>query len=103
MHCSAGVGRSGTYITLDYLLTEIQNGSIAPDEVEDPVYETVNTLREQRMYMVQSEPQLHFIYDVLKGQFVKQGKPGCPPAGGRSLTLDTIVKEANEPNEEADA
>ncbi|KAI5790651.1 protein-tyrosine phosphatase-like protein [Peziza echinospora] len=72
VHCSAGVGRSGTYITLDYLLKEIENGSIRVEEPEDPVYETVNILREQRMYMVQSEPQYHFIYDVLKEKFEKR-------------------------------
>lgn len=94
MHCSAGVGRSGTYITLDYLLKEIENGSIGVDEEEDPVYETVNTLREQRMYMVQSEPQYHFIYDVMKEKFVKHRKRVSSPTG-RVLTLEAMVEDAN--------
>lgn len=95
VHCSAGVGRSGTYITLDYLLKEIESGNIKADEAEDPVYETVNTLREQRMFMVQSEPQYHFIYDVLKEKFVKDRKSVNPPAGRRPPTLEDMVDEAN--------
>lgn len=95
MHCSAGVGRSGTYITLDYLLKEIESGSIKADEAEDPVYETVNTLREQRMYMVQSEPQYHFIYDVLKGKFAKDKKVVSPLPGGTTLTLEEMISESN--------
>jgi len=99
VHCSAGVGRSGTYITLDYLLKEIESGSIKADEAEDPVYETVNTLREQRMYMVQSEPQYHFIYDVLKEKFA-EGRRAL--AGGKSSTLVAMVNEATEdPNGDA--
>lgn len=92
VHCSAGVGRSGTYITLDYLLKEIESGSIKADEAEDPVYETVNTLREQRMYMVQSEPQYHFIYDVLKEKFVDVRRGASPLAEGKSL--EAMVNEA---------
>lgn len=67
VHCSAGVGRSGTFIALDWLLQELADGSL--DEVsdaEDPVFAVVSTLREQRMMMVQSEPQLAFIYDVVR-------------------------------------
>ena len=67
VHCSAGVGRSGTFIALDWLLQELDDGSL--DEVEDsedPVFGVVSRLREQRMMMVQSEPQLAFIYDVVR-------------------------------------
>lgn len=67
VHCSAGVGRSGTFIALDWLLQELDDGSL--DEVvdtEDPVFSVVSRLREQRMMMVQSEPQLAFIYDVIR-------------------------------------
>ncbi|KAF8423823.1 protein-tyrosine phosphatase-like protein [Tirmania nivea] len=94
VHCSAGVGRSGTYITLDYLLKEIESGSIHADEAEDPVYETVNTLREQRMYMVQSEPQYHFIYDVLKEKFEEDRRGVSPPVEGKTVTLEAMVNEA---------
>lgn len=67
VHCSAGVGRSGTFIALDWLLQELEEGSL--DEVgddDDPVSTIVDTLRQQRMMMVQAEAQLVFIYDVLR-------------------------------------
>ncbi|KAF9731322.1 protein-tyrosine phosphatase [Paraphaeosphaeria minitans] len=70
VHCSAGVGRSGTFIALDWLLQELDDGSL--DEVadtEDPVLGVVSLLREQRMMMVQSEPQLAFIYDVIRDRW----------------------------------
>ena len=73
IHCSAGVGRSGTFIALDFLLQEIEsdmddNDSTNPDL--DIVFDTVNSLREQRMLMVQSEAQLDFIYEVLKDKWL---------------------------------
>lgn len=74
IHCSAGVGRSGTFIALDFLLQEIIDGSTGNTEAmnddSDPVYDTVNSLREQRMMMVQNEAQLNFIYRVLKEKWL---------------------------------
>jgi len=70
VHCSAGVGRSGTFIALDWLLQELREGSLdeLPDDV-DPIISVVDTLRQQRMMMVQGEAQLTFIYEVLREQW----------------------------------
>lgn len=70
VHCSAGVGRTGTFIALDHLLQELESGELlkATDEEIDPVFEAVNQLREQRMMMVYNEMQLVFIYEVLREQ-----------------------------------
>ena len=70
VHCSAGVGRSGTFIALEYLLAQVENGSLegVPDEV-DIIYDTVNALREQRMTMVQALPQYLFLYQVILEQY----------------------------------
>lgn len=67
VHCSAGVGRSGTFIALDWLLQELGEGSLdeLPDD-QDPVFDIVSKLRQQRMMMVQGEPQYSFIYDVTR-------------------------------------
>ncbi|KAI5309872.1 hypothetical protein KEM55_002234 [Ascosphaera atra] len=82
VHCSAGVGRTGTFIALDHLLRELQAGRLlAPQKVKlgsksqnslveegekDAIYDTVNELRLQRMYMVFTRVQYLFIHDVLK-------------------------------------
>jgi len=46
--CSAGVGRTGTYLAIDYLLSEaISEGYVN-------VYKHVKDLRAQRMHCVQT-------------------------------------------------
>ncbi|BCS08657.1 hypothetical protein ALUC_21027S [Aspergillus luchuensis] len=81
VHCSAGVGRTGTFIALDHLLQELESGQLleATDPDIDPVFETVNQMREQRMMMVYNEMQLQFIYEVLREQTdLKLGKTAVP-------------------------
>ncbi|KAI9929071.1 hypothetical protein AWENTII_001254 [Aspergillus wentii] len=70
VHCSAGVGRTGTFIALDHLLKELESGQLleVTDTDIDPIFETVNQMREQRMMMVYNEMQLQFIYEVLREQ-----------------------------------
>lgn len=70
IHCSAGVGRSGTFIALEFLLAQLEAGAVSrAKEKEDIIYDVVNRLREQRMTMVQSDIQYHFLYEVLREQF----------------------------------
>ncbi|KAL7619839.1 hypothetical protein AAE478_010384 [Parahypoxylon ruwenzoriense] len=69
IHCSAGVGRSGTFIALEHLMREIESGDLDrrdDNDEEDLVFKTVNMLREQRKQMVQAESQYLFIYQVLR-------------------------------------
>lgn len=67
VHCSAGIGRSGTFISLEWLLHELEEGSLdAPSDEYDPIYDIVERLRDQRAGMVQSKAQFFFIYDVLR-------------------------------------
>ena len=69
IHCSAGVGRTGTFIALDYLLAQVESGAILDTkEGEDMIYDVVNRLREQRMLMVQMEGQYQFLYEVIRDQ-----------------------------------
>ncbi len=50
VHCSAGVGRTGTYIVIDSMLSKILNG----DEIID-IYGCVTMLRHQRNFMIQTD------------------------------------------------
>ncbi|XP_021710456.1 phosphatidylinositol phosphatase PTPRQ [Aedes aegypti] len=56
VHCSAGVGRTGTLIALDIILQRIQQ------EKKINIYETVKQLRSQRVKMVQTSEQYAFLY-----------------------------------------
>ncbi|KAI6825336.1 receptor/non-receptor type protein-tyrosine phosphatase [Hortaea werneckii] len=89
IHCSAGVGRSGTFIALDYLLSLLHSGFLdnLPAVDSDPVVETVDLMRQQRMMMVQGEPQFNFIYDVLREQFLARLAGG---GGGAERRGDTV-------------
>ncbi|KAJ8039808.1 Receptor-type tyrosine-protein phosphatase mu [Holothuria leucospilota] len=64
VHCSAGVGRTGTFITLDAML------DMAAAENRINVYEFVCQMRQNRMKMVQVAEQYEFIFDVLVEYFV---------------------------------
>lgn len=62
VHCSAGVGRTGTFIAIDHFLH--LDFDVTSDT--DLVFETVKTLRDHRMMMVQTSQQYAFLYQVAK-------------------------------------
>jgi protein-tyrosine phosphatase len=66
VHCSAGIGRTGTYIAVDSIL----NSSLP--ETLDPVFEAVSLMRQQRIGMVQSFCQFLYIYDQLKLKYTSR-------------------------------
>ncbi|XP_052804200.1 uncharacterized protein LOC128234181 isoform X2 [Mya arenaria] len=59
VHCSAGVGRTGTFIALDYLYDQ---GKVY-EKLNVP--ETVNVLREQRVSLVQTKEQYLYLHEAI--------------------------------------
>jgi protein tyrosine phosphatase len=72
VHCSAGIGRTGTYIALLLLIESIeyqrQLGAIA----QVSIFGTVRRLREQRWLMVKKEKQYRFLYSYIQN-WLKNG------------------------------
>ncbi|XP_076469563.1 uncharacterized protein LOC143299916 isoform X2 [Babylonia areolata] len=59
VHCSAGVGRTGTYIALDILMDQSQED----DTIS--LYTTVSNLRDYRCHMVQNKGQYEFLHEAV--------------------------------------
>ncbi|VDN15868.1 unnamed protein product [Dibothriocephalus latus] len=59
VHCSAGVGRTGAFIAIDAQLERMKH------ENSVDIFGTVSRMRTQRNFMVQTEQQYAFLYEVL--------------------------------------
>ena len=59
VHCSAGVGRSGTFIALDRILQGIRKYDVVD------IFGIVFEMRKERVWMVQTEQQYICIHQVL--------------------------------------
>eukprot|EP00118_Oscarella_pearsei_P021611 m.243245 g.243245 ORF g.243245 m.243245 type:complete len:560 (+) comp40237_c0_seq43:393-2072(+) len=59
IHCSAGVGRTGTFIVIDYSLQRLKAENIID------IFNLINYLRDNRPNMVQTERQYMFCHDAI--------------------------------------
>jgi protein-tyrosine phosphatase len=101
VHCSAGIGRTGTFISLEHLIRELDVGALYDpppsdksksqrNQKQDLIYDTVDSLRQQRRGMVQGETQYRFIYQVLRKLW--QDRYGAPVAEGDTDMVDGGVE-----------
>ncbi|XP_052807070.1 hemicentin-1-like isoform X2 [Mya arenaria] len=91
VHCSAGVGRTGTFIALDYLFDQ---GKV---DGKLNVPETVNLLREQRISMIQTKEQYLYLHDAITEILDPVGQIFTPENSLRLLSTATeerkLIKE----------
>ena len=59
VHCSAGIGRTGTFIVIDMIIDQIKMHGL---DCEIDIQRTIHMVRNQRSGMVQTEAQYKFVY-----------------------------------------
>lgn len=59
VHCSAGIGRTGTFIVIDQIIDQIKKHGLS---CEIDIQRSIQLVRSQRSGMVQTEAQYKFVY-----------------------------------------
>merc|ERR1712110_483853 len=97
VHCSAGIGRSGTLCLVDSCLVIAESGVQLNLTL---VLETLLEMRTQRMGLIQTEDQLRFSVEALILALKKlQGEDGRAVGGKRLATSETEEEDLAEASE----
>uniref|UniRef100_A0A8C5KXR0 Tyrosine-protein phosphatase non-receptor type 9 n=1 Tax=Jaculus jaculus TaxID=51337 RepID=A0A8C5KXR0_JACJA len=79
VHCSAGIGRTGTFCSLDICLAQLEElGTLN-------VFQTVSRMRTQRAFSIQTPEQYYFCYKAIL-EFAE--KEGMVPSGHNLLAME---------------
>ncbi|RZF35702.1 hypothetical protein LSTR_LSTR009570 [Laodelphax striatellus] len=85
VHCSAGVGRSGTFIALDRILQQINHS----DHVD--IFGIVYAMRKERVWMVQTEQQYICIHQCLLAVLEGNELQGPPREIHQNMGFEDLV------------
>ncbi|XP_043342050.1 tyrosine-protein phosphatase non-receptor type 11-like isoform X4 [Cervus canadensis] len=99
VHCSAGIGRTGTIIVIDILVDVIRRQGL---DCDIDVPKTIQLVRRQRSGMVQTEAQYKFVYLALQryiqGEQLRLREPvGAGPGRGEACAGITMVTRGPSP------
>lgn len=83
VHCSAGIGRTGTIVAIEYILEKIAENKPLP-----PMPDLVKQIRDQRAYSIQNDIQYLYIHRVMLHYFLDKYKEKYAAL----LTPDNVVK-----------
>lgn len=89
IHCSAGVGRTGTYITIDYLLQFVRDHDLGQSV---DIFAWVVQMRKNRVSMVQVDKQYIFIHRALT-ELIDRKRNGLLQSQDDTTILNEIVYE----------
>eukprot|EP01126_Amoeba_proteus_P021751 TRINITY_DN2216_c0_g2_i7.p1 TRINITY_DN2216_c0_g2~~TRINITY_DN2216_c0_g2_i7.p1 ORF type:complete len:355 (-),score=68.55 TRINITY_DN2216_c0_g2_i7:246-1310(-) len=89
VHCSAGIGRTGTFVAIHMCLNKDLHG------LDYNIFDIVRHLRDQRLGMVQSVEQYKFVYSVVKDMVLdrKQTRTWVP-----TIHQPLVLGRKTEPN-----
>lgn len=97
VHCSAGVGRTGTFIAVENIIEKMHKN------MPVDVFNTVLDIRKNRINMVQNQFQYRFIYDMIyyfyQKVFLKKDVIKRERERSESDKLDTVMGENTNGNE----
>ncbi|XP_003383058.2 PREDICTED: tyrosine-protein phosphatase non-receptor type 12-like [Amphimedon queenslandica] len=99
IHCSAGCGRTGTIIAIDFARTMLIKKTI-PDKLD--VFSIVQQMRKQRPAMVQALDQYVFVYMAIV-ELVQQSLTNVPQLPPRMLNFEKAPVESPVPTNTDDA
>jgi len=84
VHCSAGIGRTGTFIAVDIAIQQFLSFG------RYSVMDIVHTMREQRFGMVQTEEQYLFIYRAME-EWLSKLQHSQTPIASSSISVPTTI------------